>query len=131
MPLNVALSPEREAVRRKLQARAAQLRREIGATMHDAGERADAGLPNRNAEVDDAAVAESETLLDIAGVQRDVLELDDVMAALAKLATPDYGLCEDCSAVIDPARLAAKPQARRCIDCEREAERRDKSGRAA
>lgn len=125
------LSPELEAVRRKLQARAAQLRREIEATMHDAGARADAGLPNRNAEVDDAAVAESETVLDIAGVQRDVRELDDVMAAIAKLDGPDYGLCEDCGRAIVPARLAAQPQARRCIGCEREAERREKAGRAA
>lgn len=34
------------------------------------------------------------------------------------------GLCQSCGEQIDPARLAAAPEARRCIDCQRAADRR-------
>ena len=119
MPLN----PSRESLRRALQARAAELRRDLGRTLHDEGESADLGLPNRNQEVDDAAVAESETVLDIASVQRDARELQEVDAALGRIDTPQFGLCAECGEPIAPARLAAQPQAARCIECEREAER--------
>jgi RNA polymerase-binding protein DksA len=120
MPLN----PSRERARLALQARAAELRRDLGKTLHDEGAREDLGLPNRNAEVDDAAVAESETILDIAAVQRDARELEEVNAALARIDTADFGLCVDCGGEIAAERLAAQPQAARCIECEREAERR-------
>ena len=127
----MSLTPSRDTVRWALEARAAELRRELGQVLHDSGERSDLGLPNRNAEVDDAAVAENETILDIAAVQRDARELDDVNAALARIDSPDFGLCVECGAGIAAERLAAQPQAVRCIDCEREAERRTQAGRAS
>jgi len=37
--------------------------------------------------------------------------------ALRKAEEGDYGLCEVCGQVIDPARLAILPHTRRCIDC--------------
>ena len=43
--------------------------------------------------------------------------LGDVEAALAKLDNGTYGVCEGCGQPIAPARLEAKPAARRCIDC--------------
>lgn len=118
MPLNA----DREHLRRALNARAAQLRGELGQSLHDEA-KPDLGLPNRNAEVDDAAVAEAETVLDIASVQRDARELAEVEAALGRIDTEAFGLCVDCGREIAPARLAAQPQAARCIECEREAER--------
>lgn len=121
----------REALRRKLQARAAELRGELGATLHDAGERPDLGLPNRNVEVDDAAVAENATILDIAAVQRDARELEEVVAALERIDGPDYGICADCGEPIAPERLEAQPQARRCIACESLAEQRAQAPRPA
>ena len=45
--------------------------------------------------------------------------LADVDAALARTATGDYGRCTDCGRPIAPERLAARPQARTCIDCAR------------
>lgn len=41
-----------------------------------------------------------------------------VDAALALVATGDYGLCQDCGERISPKRLRALPWAEFCIDCE-------------
>jgi DnaK suppressor protein len=38
-------------------------------------------------------------------------------AALERLHTPDYGVCESCGADIPYARLTANPRLRRCASC--------------
>lgn len=43
--------------------------------------------------------------------------LEEVEAALAKLDSGGYGLCESCGEPIPEARLEAKPAARLCITC--------------
>jgi len=43
--------------------------------------------------------------------------LDEVENALGKFEAGTYGVCEKCGQAISPARLEAKPAARRCIDC--------------
>lgn len=50
-------------------------------------------------------------------------EIDDIQAALARIDAGTYGLCESCGAAINPARLAARPMARRCVRCQERAER--------
>ena len=45
--------------------------------------------------------------------------LSDVDDALARAEAGDYGRCADCGGPIAPERLAARPQARTCIDCAR------------
>jgi len=44
--------------------------------------------------------------------------LVETEAALTRLQTGRYGRCEDCGARIDPKRLRALPQARRCVACQ-------------
>jgi DnaK suppressor protein len=43
--------------------------------------------------------------------------LGDVEAALVKLDHGSFGTCEGCGQPISPARLEAKPAARRCMEC--------------
>ena len=50
-------------------------------------------------------------------VQKLVESLDDVVHALEKFGTDDYGVCENCHKAIAEARLEARPEARLCIDC--------------
>ena len=50
--------------------------------------------------------------------------LGDVEDALARTATGEYGRCTQCGRDIAPERLAARPQARTCIDCATAASRR-------
>lgn len=51
----------------------------------------------------------------LAGQLRDAL--NEVEAAIARLDNGTYGMCERCHQPIAPARLEAKPAARRCIAC--------------
>lgn len=92
---------QRETLGRKLAARAAQLRREVS---EDAG-------ANLNAEP--AVVA----------LERDVVELREVEAALTRLHQPEFGLCVDCGGEIPYSRLSANPSAVRCVGCQARRER--------
>ena len=51
----------------------------------------------------------------LAGNLRD--SLIDVEAALVKLDSGTFGVCEGCGQAINPARLEAKPAARLCMEC--------------
>ncbi|HMD44897.1 MAG TPA: TraR/DksA C4-type zinc finger protein [Acidimicrobiales bacterium] len=51
----------------------------------------------------------------LAGELREALA--DVEAAIGRLVEGTYGRCERCGEPINPARLEAKPAARRCMDC--------------
>jgi len=44
----------------------------------------------------------------------------DIVRALARLNTGDYGICEDCSQSIPLERLRVLPEATRCVSCERD-----------
>ncbi len=114
---------QRETLRARLNARSRQLRGELDDALH-APDAPDAlGLPNHRDEVDDDAVAELETGLELAGIERDEAELNAVLAALARMDAGHYGLCADCAAPLSLERLLAQPQALRCVRCETERER--------
>jgi DnaK suppressor protein len=49
-------------------------------------------------------------------------ELTDVLEAIRKIATGDYGTCEMCGDPISRARLLAIPSARHCVGCQSQAE---------
>lgn len=50
-------------------------------------------------------------------------EVDAIQAALGRIDAGTYGLCESCGKAINPARLDARPMARRCVRCQEQAER--------
>jgi RNA polymerase-binding transcription factor DksA len=43
--------------------------------------------------------------------------VDQVDAALRRIDSGSYGMCEHCRVAIDPARLEAMPEATRCVRC--------------
>lgn len=43
--------------------------------------------------------------------------LEEIDAALARLESGDYGVCERCGSPIPDARLEARPTARTCVPC--------------
>lgn len=49
----------------------------------------------------------------------DVHTLEDVVGALRRLDAGTYGICSACDGPIEPARLAALPEAAECVDCVR------------
>ncbi|MGI9116627.1 MAG: TraR/DksA family transcriptional regulator [Gaiellales bacterium] len=50
--------------------------------------------------------------------------LDEVDAALQRVADGTYGACVDCGQPIPDARLEALPASARCMDCQRKLETR-------
>ena len=109
------------ALRAKLQARARTLRGDLSAALHSEGDAL--ALPSHLRETDDA-VADLETDLEVASVEREASELEAIEYALAHIDTPAYGACIDCGRAIGRERLFAEPAARRCISCGKRAERR-------
>jgi RNA polymerase-binding transcription factor len=114
---------QRESLQRKLSDRAAALRDEIAAVLGRSGSPEAISLANHLDEIDDEAVADLETSLDVAEVERDVRELREVERTLKDLHEPDYGVCADCGTDIPYSRLSANPSATRCISCQRAFER--------
>ncbi|HYL90636.1 MAG TPA: TraR/DksA C4-type zinc finger protein [Burkholderiales bacterium] len=53
----------------------------------------------------------------LAELMRSRIEEPGMAAALDRLRTPDYGVCESCGGDIPYARLALDPQLARCPAC--------------
>ena len=107
---------QKEALRARLAERSRVLRGEIDRGLHESSAVGDPGRP-------DEAVADLESGIALAEVERDAEELNAVLEALSRIEHGGYGLCEECGAPIAFERLLAQPQAPRCIRCETERDR--------
>jgi DnaK suppressor protein len=56
--------------------------------------------------------------------------LSDLDDALTRIENGEYGLCADCGEAINPERLRALPQARRCVGCQQQQEYAARTGRS-
>ena len=74
-----------------------------------AGEVGDAG---------DASLATEQSDLRNTQIERDLVELRDIDAALERFENGSYGICVRCGRDIATARLRANPSAPRCIECQ-------------
>ncbi len=92
-----------------------QMREDI---IHLVRENQDAEPMNEVGDEADAATksSERELLFELSDNERH--SLDAVEAALRKINTGVYGLCESCRAKIPAPRLKAIPHARYCISCQ-------------
>jgi RNA polymerase-binding protein DksA len=71
----------------------------------------------------DQAVGDELADLNLAIIDRHVLELRDIEAARARIRGAGFGICVDCSDEIGFERLLAYPTAKRCLNCQRQHER--------
>lgn len=54
----------------------------------------------------------------LGGIEKSKLqEIQQIRAALKRIAEGSYGVCSQCGATIDPKRLKALPTATKCISC--------------
>jgi DnaK suppressor protein len=113
---------QRRSLADRLAERQRELRTEIADQLRTQDDPRLVGLRNRLEETDDWAVADMMAEQDIALVSRDLTELAEVEAALARMADGIYGECNECSQPIPAARLTAYPTARRCVACQEAAE---------
>jgi DnaK suppressor protein len=56
-------------------------------------------------------------------------KVDSIDHALRMARNGTYGICENCSNRIDPARLEILPEATLCLECQRQRERRNRRRR--
>jgi RNA polymerase-binding transcription factor len=100
-----------------LRASLEQERSDLGARLAEMGLSDGAGDLSFDANFADSSqvTAERGEVEALAGSLRE--SLGDVEAALAKLDSGGYGICEGCGQSIGPARLEAKPAARLCMEC--------------
>jgi len=112
--------PDTDALRHRIESRLDALRLEIASKLGDAIDVTQAlehvGDNGDQSVVDDAATA------DFADARRDLDEYHAGRAALKRLDSNTYGVCEVCGEDIPPERLAASPFAARCLACQARSE---------
>lgn len=75
------------------------------------------------ADPDDRAVADLLSHLNLSEIDRDVDELRAIQAALGRIASGSYGICQSCGRPIGVERLRAIPETPFCIECQARIER--------
>ena len=118
-----------EQFRLLLNARQTVLRQAIHAHLLDVDDKNQIELGGHVRDPGEDAVSDVLADLHIAGLNAQVRELTDVDAALDRLVQGVYGVCIDCGADIEAARLRAYAIAKRCQECQarHENQRRDTS----
>jgi len=105
--LKRALTKRREALETEAHADAAKAREDVFS--QTAGPVADTG---------DEATADLISDVENAELSRDLQELREIDAALARMAGGAYGTCIDCGSEIELERLRRQPAAQRCFNCQ-------------
>lgn len=107
----------------RLRERAGSLREEIRQTLLRCDQEQYAALVERARDLEDDAVADLLVDINLAEIDRDVVELRQVESALQRIAGAAYGRCEDCGELIEIKRLDANPAAECCLNCQAARER--------
>ncbi len=114
---------QRTALRLKLEARYSVLRMEIRAGLEASDNEDYRKLAGEVHDMGEEALADLLVDVRLAEIDRDIVEINDIKAALARMRSGHYGICTDCGAQIPRARLQAYPTAKRCEPCQRKHER--------
>ncbi len=98
-----ALKAELEQRLSELQSRLASIKKDV--TQSHSGDSAEQAQERENDEVVDAIGNETAQSIRV------------IQAALSRIEDGTYGLCDSCGKEIGEARLAAVPEATRCVNC--------------
>lgn len=125
------MSPIDPTLAATLQARLERRARELSGELAVAHDKWRASVEDDHRDVIDrkelaADQARAET--DAGEADRDFAELQDVRAALARIAEGTFGECTDCGEPIAAARLQALPSAARCAACQQAHEQAGNAG---
>jgi RNA polymerase-binding transcription factor len=106
------------AARERLEHRADALRADIEREQSKFDEDSEALVEDRIGDEADDSVADLLVDLDLSEIDRDLTELEEIQAALARIKGGTYGYCVDCGEPIDPERLENLPEAARDLACQ-------------
>jgi len=109
---------EIEEIRQMLLERREEIMSELRADLHPPG----GGERTRNADPTDQASDAAEGALSLALAQSESGELNQIEAALSRIDSNEFGICDECGQAIPTDRLKALPYATSCIDCKRKLE---------
>lgn len=112
-----------KALLHKMQIRYSTLRDEVRVGLAASDNENYRKLAGEVADTGEESLADLLVDVRLAEIDRDVEELKDIDAAMARMHSGDYGICIDCGAPIPYARLQAYPIAKRCEPCQRKHER--------
>lgn len=115
---------DRTALKARLETMRQEAAARIRAQLHSSEDPELMSLARHMAKVDDEHVADQLMNTDIAMLTHELRELRDIDLALQRIANGTYGICSECSRMIDPARLNARPVARLCVPCKAAFEKR-------
>ncbi|MFO1351753.1 MAG: TraR/DksA C4-type zinc finger protein [Gammaproteobacteria bacterium] len=105
-------------LKRRLQQRATELKKQIQQELLASNDQRFIDLAGQVHDVEEEAFADLLVDLNLASIDRHVLELQEIDAALKRMAANEYGLCTDCGQSIAARRLEAYPASQRCISCQ-------------
>ena len=101
-----------DALRQQLEAKKGELRKRLDRVKANLRRGYHADSKERAKELEDSEVVDA-----LGNEARE--EIAKISAALQRMDSGDYGICEGCSAEIDRSRLEVHPYATKCIDCAR------------
>ena len=104
--------------KRILEQRYSELREEIRQELLKSDEQHFIDLAGQVHDLQDESVADLLVDLDLAILDMHIEEIRSIDAALIRIASGNYGKCEDCSIDIAEARMHAYPTALRCQPCQ-------------
>lgn len=107
----------------QLRSRQSKLLEEIRDELANSGDQHYIDMAGRVTDLGDESVADMLADLEAAQVDRQVNEVRDIEAALARINSGEYGVCIDCSENIAFERLQVYPSAKRCIRCQEQHEK--------
>lgn len=105
-------------LKRRLRARADQLRDEIRGTLARSSDESHVRIAELARDEGDDSFSDLIVDLNFADIDRDAQELRRIDGALRRLKDGTYGNCVDCGTAIPAPRLEAEPTALRCVTCQ-------------
>jgi phage/conjugal plasmid C-4 type zinc finger TraR family protein len=115
MPLT---DTERNELEGMIDRRRSELAREITSGIARARSETFSAVAGESPDAGDEALASLVVDIENAETRRDALELQELDAALKRMADGHYAVCEDCGDEIPVERLRANPGAMRCVRCQ-------------
>lgn len=112
-----------EELAAQMHSRHAKLLEEIRDELARSGDQHYIDLAGRVTDLADESVADLLADQEAAHVDRQINEVRDIEAALARIKAGEYGACIDCGEDIGFKRLQAYPTAKRCIRCQEQREK--------
>lgn len=118
MPTKAVRRAQLDVLKRAIARRYGELLEDTREDVERAREETFGALAGPVTDQGDRAVADLLADLDQAEVSRDLREIKNIEAALARIHDGTFGGCVDCHAEIEVKRLRAYPIATRCVRCQ-------------